>query len=126
MNNQFKNSSSPDEWVLVLQPVMVRRKDIFSPSMTACPQPIPVVPDETPAPRQPHPRASLTEHKQRTGMASGKQKDYTVELINRHNLDGKEVLKMMGIESFDQMTNEQANKFISEYKDKDVKPESLF
>ena len=115
------------DYVILFQPVLVPKQAIQSLSMMPIsqpmqlPQPIPVqqiqqekTPVLLPPPSMANPK---TEEKPRKGMASPKQKEFIVNLANRLNMTESEICQVTGAKSIEQMSNAEANSFITQYKD---------
>ena len=115
------------EFVLVLVPVLVRKRDMTPISMASIPlpslaNPVPLSPEPSltqmvTANQQHSPMASQRRkewpHK---GMATPKQVDLIKRLARERNVSNEEILQMAGVESFDQFTNANANDAIKHLK----------
>lgn len=123
ITQSLNSSQSNEEDVIVWMPFVVKMKHLQSPLMTSMnpPQPISVQPiqqAESPAPLPPSPAATQSKgQRPRTGMASTKQKDYILNLAKSLNMTESEICQVSGVKSIEQMTNAQANDFITKYKD---------
>ena len=113
-----------NDYAILFQPVLVPRQAIQSLSVMPVslpPQPISVQPiqqAESPALLPPSPAATQSKgQRPRTGMASTKQKDYILNLAKSLNMTESEICQVSGVKSIEQMTNAQANDFITKYKD---------
>ena len=123
------NNIQNDEYVVLIQLVLVKKSDIQSFPMQcsgALQQPLQALPVQE---QEALPIASTMNNAQRSGkprkgQASPKQKDFVKTIIGRLDMDENEVCQSMNITSIDEISNRQANEFISEYKDK--KPDQLF
>ena len=119
----LNSSQSNEEDVFVWIPFVVKMKHLQPPLMTSMnpSQPIPVQSiqqAESPAPLPPSPAATQSKgQRPRTGMASTKQKDYILNLAKSLNMTESEICQVSGVKSIEQMTNAQANDFITKYKD---------
>ena len=104
-----KREETDNEYVLVFQPVWVRRCDILQqatmqPNAPSAPKPV------IQGGRQ------FSDGKQRQGLASEKQKSFILGLATDLNMTEREVCQEIGIRRLDDMTNAQANEFITEHK----------
>lgn len=129
MNNQLENNSSSDEWFFVFLPVLMKKGDIQSLPMlvsSAHQQPLQLLPvqEQEAPPIAPPMNNARRDGKPRKGHASSSQISYAKNIIHRLSMDENEVCRSMNITSIDEMTNAQANEFISENKDK--KSDQLF
>ena len=107
-----------DEYVLLFQPVLVRRSEIHCLPMLMPPSPPQVLSQEPLISRTAVPiNAFHSEHKERKGRASEKQIDFVTTIGTRSNMTAGEICKSIGIKNLSEMTNAQANEFISKYKD---------
>ena len=119
----LNSSQSNEEDVIVWMPFVVKMKHLQSPLMAPMtpPQPIPVQPiqqEETPVLLPPPSTNNIkTDEKPRKGIASPKQKEFIINLANRLNMTEAEICQVSGAKSIEQMSNAQANDFISKYKD---------
>ena len=115
------------DYVIFLQPVLVSKQAIQSLSVMPISQPmqlaqpIPVQPiqqEETSVLLPPPSTNNIkTDEKPRKGIASPKQKEFIINLANRLNMTEAEICQVSGAKSIEQMSNAQANDFISKYKD---------
>ena len=123
MNINAANDFQGDDYVILFLPVPVPRKAIppFSSSMPLPPQPVmpaqPVVQDAPPALPPPPTHSVTPEQKPRKGLASPKQKQFILEIVNRLNMAKDEMQRELGTRDIEQVTNAQANAFISKFKD---------
>ena len=107
-----------DEYVILLQPVLVRRSDVQSLPIMPKPQ----MQEVQPVPLQefissPFPSSSDdTRQKPRKGRASEKQMRFVMTLMQRLNMTEQEACQAVGIDNLDQMTKSQATAFIDKYK----------
>ena len=111
MNSFNKREETDNEYVLVFQPVWVRRCDILQqatmqPTTNAPSRPTPVIQGG----RQ------FSDGKQRQGRASEKQKSFILGLATDLNMTEREICQEIGIRRLDEMSNAQANEFITEHK----------
>jgi hypothetical protein len=113
-----------EEVAIVWMPFVVRKADLQSPLTTASmpypPQPIPVHEVQRDDPPALLPAATGPMHadqKPRKGMASPKQKQFILEIVNRLNMAKDEMQRELGTRDIEQVTNAQANAFISKFKD---------
>ena len=126
----YINSNPDDEYVMVFQPVFVRRRDIHSlPPMTSIQQTPPRIPIELLAPdpiEQPEQPKTLskpanasgsphTPQKPLKGLASWKQMEWVRNIANQFDMTEADICKKTGAKSLEQMTKAQASKFIQEY-----------
>ena len=124
----YINSNPDDEYVMVFQPVFVRRRDIHSlPPMTSIPQqppptPVPQIqapePQQHPEPLPPLARASSVPNTPQNPMkdlASGKQMKCMLTMAREHGISDVELCQYVGAESLEQITKAQASKFIQKY-----------
>ena len=116
------------EFVLVLVPVLVWKRDMTPISMASTP----LLSSANPVSLQSEPSltqmATAQQHSpmanQRRkewphkGMATPKQVDLIKRLARERNVSNKEILQMAGVESFDQFTNANAHDAIKHLKDK--------
>ena len=127
----YINSNPDDEYVMVFQPVFVRRRDIHSlPPMTSIPQP----PRPTPVPQLQAPKAQEQPEQPKTlskpanapgsphtpqkplkGVASGKQMEWVHNIAKRLNMTDSEVCRTVGAESLEKMSKAQASEFINDF-----------
>ena len=122
MNINTTNDSQGDDYLILTMSIPVPKKAIpmFVSSMAKYLQSIIPVQDVQNAPPALLPAPShmvMPEPKPRKGMASPKQKEFICNLARRLNMTDAEVCQTVGAKSIEQMSNEQANSFISEYKD---------
>ncbi len=129
--NMNVNFNSNDEYVMVFQPVLVRRCDIHSlPPMTSIPQqppPTPVpqlqAPEAQEQPEQPKtlskpanaPGSPHTPQKPLKGLASDKQMKCMLTMAREHGISDVELCQYVGAESLEQITKAQASKFIQKF-----------
>lgn len=118
MFEQIQNNEDIIVWI----PFVVKKEHLQSPLMTASmpPQPraIQQVVQEAPSALPPPPTHSVTpESKPRKGMASPKQKQFILEIVSRLNMAKDEMQRELGTRDIEQVTNAQANAFISKFKD---------
>ena len=113
-----------EEVVIVWMPFIVRKEHLQSPLMTASmpaqtlPIPVQSVPRDDPPALLPAATGPMhAEPKPRKGMASPKQKQFILEIINRVNMAKDEMQRELGTRDIEQVTNAQANAFISKFKD---------
>ncbi len=113
-----------EEVVIVWMPFIVKKEHLQSPLTTASmpypPQPIPVHEVQRDDPPALLPAATGPMHadpKPRKGMASPKQKEFICNRARRLHMTDAEVGQAVGAKSIEQMSNAQANTFITEYKD---------
>ncbi len=112
-----------NEDVIVWIPFVVKKEHLQSPLMTASmpaqPRAIQQVVQEAPPalPASSPAHMATPEPKPRKGMASPKQKEFIFNLARRLNMTDAEVCQAVGAKSIEQMSNAQANTFITEYKD---------
>ena len=121
------NSNANDDYVILLQPVLVRRCEIHSlPPMMNIQQTPPRIPIELLAPdpiEQPEPlpppaRASSVPHTPQNpmkGLASDKQMKCILTIAREHGISDAELCRNVGAGSLEQITKAQASKFIQEY-----------
>ena len=121
------NSNPNDEYVMVFQPVLVRRRDIHSlPPMMSIPQQPPSIPIQLQAPEpqeQPEPLPPLarasgvpnTPQNPLKGLASDKQMKCMLTMAREHGISDVELCQDVGAESLEQITKAQASKFIQKY-----------
>lgn len=113
-----------NEDIIVWIPFVVKKEHLQSPLMAASmphpPQPIPVHAVQRDDPPVLLPAATGPMHadqKPRKGMASPKQKEFICNLARRLHMTDAEVCQAVCAKSIEQMSNAQANTFITEYKD---------
>ena len=112
-----------EDYIILWQPVLVPRQAIKSLSFMPTPlwqQPIPIQPTQQECSPALLPLSSgrpQSEERPRKGQASQKQKEFIINLANRLNMTEAEVCQATGAKSIEQMSNAQANEFISKYKD---------
>ena len=112
-----------DDYIILWQPVLGPRQAVKSLSFMPTPlppQPIPIQQtqqEDTPALLPLSSGRPQTEERPRKGQASPKQKEFIINLANRLNMTESEVCQAIGAKSIEQMSNAQANEFISKYKD---------
>jgi len=112
-----------NEDVIVWIPFVVKKEHLQSPLMTASMPPQPraiqqVVQEAPPAlPASSPAHMATPEPKPRKGMASQKQKQFILEIVSRLNMAKDEMQRELGTRDIEQVTNAQANAFISKFKD---------
>ncbi len=123
----YINSNPDDEYVMVFQPVFVRRRDIHSlPPMMNIQQTPPRIPIELLAPdpiEQPEPlpppaRASSVPHMPQNPMkelASYMQMKCILTFAREHGISDVELCQELGAEAIELITKAQASKFIQKY-----------
>ena len=124
INLMLSSNPSTEDDVIVWMPFLVKMKHLqLSPSPyspTPIQQPINVQQIqevETQALLPPPSANNGKTEKPRKGMASPKQKDFIFKLANKLNMTEAEICQVTGAKSIEQMSNAQANEFITEYKD---------
>ena len=137
MLSQISHSSQSDddEDIIVWIPFVTKKKHLKSPLTPAAePQPngqhpIPLLPQQVKPkpqriPQEPTPSAYTTSSRvrmdkthQRKGLASDKQKDFVRKLAGQQNMTEADVCSEVGASSIDEMSNSEANEFISKHKD---------
>ena len=118
------------DYVILFQPVLVPKQAIQSLSVMPIslpPQPIPVQeayqihkeeqPMQLPQHKLQSQNAQYVENKIRKGPATDKQMNTVLNIANQKNMTESEVCQLVGAKSYAQMSNAQANDFISNYKD---------
>lgn len=125
--NDTNTNGQDSEFVLVLVPVLVRKRDMIPISIASTPLlsstnpvPLPSEPSLTQmvTAQQPSPMANQRRkewpHK---GMATPRQIDLIKRLAKERNVSNEEILQEAGVESFDKFTNAHANDAIKHLKD---------
>ena len=125
--NNTDTQSQDSEYILVLVPVLVRKRDMMTMSMASIP--LPSLANPAPLPSEPSLTQMVTANQQPSpmanqrrkewphqGMATSKQIDLIKRLARERNMSNKEILQMIGVESFDQFTNANAHDAIKHLK----------
>ena len=119
MIEQIQNSEEVIVWI----PFVVRREHLRATAMTSMPtQPQSILvrqalQEEPLALPPPSARNVPPESKPRKGMASPRQREFIYKLADKLNMTESEICSVTGAKSIEQMSNAQANEFISRYKD---------
>ena len=117
-----ENLNQAEELVIVWIPFVVKRQSIQSASMNPPllqqPNHIRQIPHES---TNPHPQqtngAATKGHGVRRGLASIGQKDCILKLSGSQNIPIDQICQKYGVDTLDQLSNEQAHDFISAHKD---------
>lgn len=123
MSETFLNQSAEDD-VIVWMPFVVKMKHLkLTPSCSpiSIQQPITVhqIQEAETQALLPPPSANnaKTDEKTRKGMASTKQMEWVLNIAKQCGMSESEICEVSGAKSIEQMSNAQANDFISKYKD---------